>query len=98
MAAQVSNRQALLDGALRCISERDYSEVTTREIAAAAGANVASISYHFGSKDALIAEALGEGFRRWLGNFIAAAAKSASADPERAHPRRAAEPRAAPRR
>jgi AcrR family transcriptional regulator len=82
MAAQVSNRQALLDGALLCVSERDYSEVTTRDIASAAGANVASISYHFGSKDALIAEALEEGFRRWLGNFMAEAAKSASEDPK----------------
>ena len=81
MAAQISNRQALLDGALQCVSERDYSQVTTREIATAAGANVASIRYHFGSKDALIAEALGEGFRRWLGNFMAEASKTASEDP-----------------
>jgi AcrR family transcriptional regulator len=82
MAAQVSNRQALLEGAIRCISERDYSEVTTREIAAAASANVASIRYHFGSKDALVAEALAEGFRRSLAEFMLAASKSTSEDPK----------------
>jgi AcrR family transcriptional regulator len=82
MAAQVSNRQALLEGALQCIGERDYSEITTREIAAAAGANVASIRYHFGSKDALVAEALAEGFRRWLTEFMLAAAKSNNDDPK----------------
>jgi AcrR family transcriptional regulator len=31
---------------------------TSREITAAAGANLAAITYHFGSKDSLIAEAL----------------------------------------
>ncbi len=82
MAAQVSNRQALLEGAIQCIGERDYSEVTTRDIASAAGANVASIRYHFGSKDALVAEALGEGFRRWLADFMVEAAKSKSEDPK----------------
>ena len=40
-----------------------------RDIAQAAKANVASITYHFGSKDALIAEALAEGFRRWFAEF-----------------------------
>jgi AcrR family transcriptional regulator len=69
MSPQVSNRQALLEGALRCIEERGYGEVTTRDIAQAANANVASIAYHFGSKDELIAEALAEGFRRWFAEF-----------------------------
>jgi AcrR family transcriptional regulator len=71
MSPQVSNRQALLEGALRCIEERGYGNVSTREIARAAHANVASINYHFGSKDALIGQALAEGFRRWLAEFAA---------------------------
>ncbi len=69
VSPQVSNRDALLEGALRCIEEQGYGEITTRGIAAAANANVASIAYHFGSKDSLIGEALAEGFRRWFAEF-----------------------------
>lgn len=82
MTPQVSNREALLEGDLRCVSERDYSEVTTREIAKASDANVASIRYHFGSKDRLVAEALAEGFRRWLVQFTIEAGKAPSDDPK----------------
>jgi AcrR family transcriptional regulator len=78
MSPQVSNRQALLEGALRCIEERGYGEVSTRDIARAAKANVASIVYHFGSKDALIAEALAEGFRRWFAEFAGEVMRSDS--------------------
>jgi AcrR family transcriptional regulator len=69
MTPQISNRDALLEGALRCIEEKGYGEITTRDIAAAANANIASIAYHFGSKDALVVEALAEGFRRWFEEF-----------------------------
>ncbi len=69
MTPQISNRDALLEGALRCIEEKGYGEITTRDIAAAANANIASIAYHFGSKDALVGEALAEGFRRWFVEF-----------------------------
>lgn len=82
MSPQVSNRQALLEGALRCIEERGYGEVTTRDIAQAAKANVASITYHFGSKDALIAEALAEGFRRWFAEFVGEAMRTGTTDGE----------------
>lgn len=82
MNAQISNRQSLLDAALRRIEEVDYAEVTTRDIAQAANANVASIAYHFGSKDGLMAEALAEGFRKWLGEFMVQAAKADSRDPK----------------
>jgi AcrR family transcriptional regulator len=82
MSPQVSNRQALLEGALRCIEERGYGEVTTRDIAQAAKANVASITYHFGSKDALIAEALAEGFRRWLAEFAGEVMRTGTTDDE----------------
>jgi AcrR family transcriptional regulator len=39
---------------------------TSREIAAAAGANLAAITYHFGSKDELVARALLGAVREWL--------------------------------
>ena len=38
--------------------ERGLAGATSREITAAAGANLAAITYHFGSKDELLAEAL----------------------------------------
>jgi AcrR family transcriptional regulator len=56
--------------------------VTTRDIAQAAKANVASITYHFGSKDALIAEALAEGFRRWFAEFAGEVMCSGTTDGE----------------
>lgn len=82
MSPQVSNRQALLEGALRCIEERGYGELSTRDIARAASANVASISYHFGSKDALVAEALAEGFRRWLAELSGEVMRTGATDTE----------------
>jgi AcrR family transcriptional regulator len=82
MSPQVSNRDALLEGALQCLEELGYGEVTTRDIAQAAKANVASITYHFGSKDALIAEALAEGFRRWLAEFTSEVTRTGAANRE----------------
>jgi AcrR family transcriptional regulator len=66
MSPQHSNRQALIEGTLNCIEARPAASVTARDIAAASGANLASIGYHFDSKDALVALALEEGFKRWL--------------------------------
>jgi len=66
-ARTAATRQHLLDAARRCVRERGLAGATSREITAAAGANLAAITYHFGSKDQLIAEALfGELERRVL--------------------------------
>lgn len=46
-------RNALLDAAERLFSTRGYAAVGIREIAEAADANIASIKYHFGSKNEL---------------------------------------------
>ena len=56
--AQASNRQQLLDGALECLRTKGYSRTTARDIARAADANLASIGYHFGSKEALLNAAM----------------------------------------
>jgi AcrR family transcriptional regulator len=53
-------RRQLLDAARRCVREKGLAGATSREITAAAGANLAAITYHFGSKDDLLAEALFE--------------------------------------
>ena len=56
----------LLGAARQCIRERGFAGTTSRHITAAADANLAAITYHFGSKDRLIAEALLDGLRGWL--------------------------------
>lgn len=60
-----TNRDKLLDGALACVRERGYGNTSSRDIARAAGVNVASINYHFGGKDALLDDALGRCFATW---------------------------------
>lgn len=73
MSPRASNRDALVEGALHCLEHHGYAAVRTRDIAKAASANLASIGYHFGSKDELLSEALREAFRRWLAEFARAA-------------------------
>jgi AcrR family transcriptional regulator len=66
VSPQRSNRSALLEGTLRCLERLPPERITAREIAAESGANLASIAYHFGSKDELVTEAAIEGLDRWL--------------------------------
>lgn len=49
-------RERLLDEAERLFGERSIAEVSLREITSAADANIASVNYHFGSKDGLVRE------------------------------------------
>jgi TetR/AcrR family transcriptional regulator, regulator of cefoperazone and chloramphenicol sensitivity len=51
-------RKRLLDAAREVFSEHSFQGATVREICRRAEANVAAVNYHFGSKDALLAEAL----------------------------------------
>jgi AcrR family transcriptional regulator len=62
---QISHREQLLQGAVECLRTKGYSRTTTRDIAAAADANLASIGYHFGSKEALLNEAIITTFEEW---------------------------------
>src|SRR5918998_3796612 len=66
MSPQRSNRANLIEGTLRCLERLPPERVTARAIAAESGANLASISYHFGSKDELVTEAVIAGLDRWL--------------------------------
>lgn len=56
--AQPSHREQLVEGAIECLKTKGFARTTARDIAAASGANLASIGYHFGSKEALLNEAL----------------------------------------
>lgn len=51
-------RQRLLEAAVRLFAERGFEEVTVREICKEAGANVASVNYHFRDKWSLYKEVL----------------------------------------
>ena len=66
MSPQPSNRSRLIEGTLRCLERLPPERITARAIAAESGANLASISYHFGSKDNLVTEAVIVGLDRWL--------------------------------
>jgi AcrR family transcriptional regulator len=66
MSPQRSNRDQLIGGALRCLERLPAERITARAIAGESGANLASIAYHFGSKDGLVTAAVIEGLDRWL--------------------------------
>ncbi|HZZ51728.1 MAG TPA: TetR/AcrR family transcriptional regulator [Pseudonocardia sp.] len=61
----MGHREDLLTAARQCLQERGYARTTARELVAASGTNLASIGYHFGSKDALLSEALSALFEEW---------------------------------
>jgi AcrR family transcriptional regulator len=56
----------LLEGAIDCLRRLGLRGTTSRAIAAAAGVNLGAITYHFGSKDELVAQALLSAVRGWM--------------------------------
>jgi AcrR family transcriptional regulator len=81
VSPQRSNRSSLIEGTLRCLERLPPERVTARVIAQESGANLASIAYHFETKDALITEAVIEGLDRWLDEITAALGDLAGQDP-----------------
>jgi len=65
MLPTVGNREALLAGAKQCLIEKGYTRTTARDIAAASGVSLAAIGYHFGSKNALMNQAIYEFVGDW---------------------------------
>ncbi|HEY7592710.1 MAG TPA: TetR/AcrR family transcriptional regulator [Actinophytocola sp.] len=61
----MGNREALLDGAERCLVDKGYARTTARDIASTAGVSLAAIGYHFGSKEELLKTALRLSLERW---------------------------------
>jgi AcrR family transcriptional regulator len=55
---QEDARARLIDAAIALFADKGYEGTSVRDLASAAGVNVAAVSYHFGSKDALYTEAL----------------------------------------
>ena len=54
-------RRKLLDAAERLFAERGIAAVSMRELTSSVNANVASVHYHFGSKEKLIEEVYARG-------------------------------------
>jgi AcrR family transcriptional regulator len=81
VSPQPSNRSALVEGTLRCLERLPPERITARAIAEESGANLASIAYHFGSKDQLVTEAAIEGLDRWLEEVAAGLGELATEAP-----------------
>jgi AcrR family transcriptional regulator len=64
--AGLRTRARLMDAALTLIAERGEGGVTLRELTDAAEANVAAVSYHFGSLGSLCEAAIEDALERYL--------------------------------
>jgi AcrR family transcriptional regulator len=54
-----NTRERLVVAAWECVRKHGTAGATSRAVTTAAGANLGAITYYFGSKDALVAEAVG---------------------------------------
>jgi AcrR family transcriptional regulator len=61
----MGNREALIEGAKTCLLQKGYGRTTARDIATEAGVSLAAIGYHFGSKEALLNEAMRVALDEW---------------------------------
>jgi AcrR family transcriptional regulator len=73
-----THRDALLSAARKLMRQSGRGDITTRDLVAASNTNLGSISYHFGSKDALLDEAAKLVFEEWAQTV----AHTISADPD----------------
>lgn len=83
----MGHREELLDGAAQCLYDKGFGRTTARDVVAVSGTNLASIGYHFGSKDALLTEALLKATTSWAEELDKALAEpdgaAIAADPQR---------------
>lgn len=63
---QEATRSRLIEATLEVLRSRGVAQTTSREIAAAATVNLQAITYHFGSKDELVAQAMVHAVRTWI--------------------------------
>jgi AcrR family transcriptional regulator len=67
-----THRTRLLGAARTLLRERTYGNITARDLVAASNTNLGSIGYHFGSKEALLNEAIGLALEEWADAIIRA--------------------------
>ncbi|MDH6222489.1 AcrR family transcriptional regulator [Streptomyces pseudovenezuelae] len=87
VSASAGTKKRILDVAERLFGERGYAATSLRAVTVAAGANVAAVNYHFGSKEgllrAVVDRAMGpvnEARQRLLDGFLADGGKPEVAD------------------
>lgn len=61
----MGHREDLLEGAKKCLLEKGFVRTTARDVVSASGTNLASIGYHYGSKDALLTQAFTALMEEW---------------------------------
>jgi TetR/AcrR family transcriptional regulator, regulator of biofilm formation and stress response len=59
-------RERLIEGTLSTLRDRGLAGTSSRAIARASGVNLGGITYHFGSKEELVARSLLRAIRGWL--------------------------------
>ncbi|MEO3853923.1 TetR/AcrR family transcriptional regulator [Acrocarpospora sp. B8E8] len=82
----MGNKEDLLAGAKQCLFAQGYARTTARDIATAAGVSLAAIGYHYGTKDALLNEALRQAIEEWgddLGRTLVATLRPGASPAER---------------
>jgi AcrR family transcriptional regulator len=67
-----TTRDRLLDAAWTILQQEGPAAATSRRITEVAGANLAAITYHFGSKDELLGRAVAAQLERWTAPLTAA--------------------------
>jgi AcrR family transcriptional regulator len=82
----LGHKEELLAAARRCLVKRGYARTTARDLVEESGTNLASIGYHFGSKEALLAQALDDVFVEYTEKVLslAEAVGSEGVDPRQA--------------
>ena len=77
----MGHREDLLTAARRCLEEKGYARTTARDLVAESGTNLASIGYHFGSKEALLNQAILRACEQWTNRLGEAAFAGQDASP-----------------
>ncbi|NUS43932.1 MAG: TetR/AcrR family transcriptional regulator [Mycobacteriaceae bacterium] len=78
----MGNREDLLAGARRCLFDKGYDRTTAHDISAASGGvDPAEIGLHFGSKAALLSEALIASTQEWGAKLSSTLANAPVGDP-----------------
>ncbi|WP_329374592.1 TetR/AcrR family transcriptional regulator [Streptomyces sp. NBC_01483] len=72
-------RRLIVEAAVPLIAERGYASVGVRDVAAAAGVSVGTVTYHFGSVQEILSEAMVLHIERYYAALSAAAAQAAGA-------------------
>jgi AcrR family transcriptional regulator len=78
----MGHREDLMDGAKRCLYEKGYAGTTARDIVNASGTNLASIGYHYGSKEKLPNQALIQATGDWGEELNRALEATRAAEPD----------------